>query len=236
MEGDRPPPRAHRVVLEACVTTPEEARAAVRGGADRLELCRELDAGGLTPSPDLLAACRTVLAEEGRGEVPIHCMVRSRPGDFQVDAPTLETMLRDAEALLVQGADGLVMGAVDANGRVDLRTTGALLTAADGAPVTFHRAFDGVPDRLEALHVLRELGVARILTAGGPGRAVDQSLELRGLVAASRTLEGQRPVILGAGGVRGDHAAELIRETGLLELHARASAFPELGRALRSAT
>ena len=63
-------------LLEVCVDSLASARAAIRGGADRLELCSALVAGGLTPYVHLLEQIR----EESN--IPIRCLMRPRPGDF----------------------------------------------------------------------------------------------------------------------------------------------------------
>ena len=44
-----------RILIEAAVETLDDALAAVAGGADRLELCADLDAGGTTPAHTLVA-------------------------------------------------------------------------------------------------------------------------------------------------------------------------------------
>ncbi|HSG47147.1 MAG TPA: copper homeostasis protein CutC, partial [Longimicrobiales bacterium] len=106
-----------------------------------------------------------------------------------------------------------------------------LMDAAGGLAVTFHRAFDHLPDPEEALEVLGEEGVARVLTGGGPGTAWEGRDALAALVAASLAAP-DLPRILGAGGIRAGHAAALLRHTGLREIHARASAYPALARAV----
>jgi len=223
-----PPP----VLLEACVTTPAEAVRAVRGGADRLELCRDLEAGGLTPDPRILGETRSALERAGLGGTPVHCMVRPVPGPFVADGRKLATMVTEVRILRERGAHGLVLGTLTAQGAVDLEALGTLVETAGDLPVTFHRAFDHVPDPLEALECLGELGVARVLTGGGPGTAWDGRDTLAALVAASHGAP-KLPRILGAGGIRGDHVLALLRHTGLPEIHARASAYPALARAIR---
>ena len=211
-----------RVRVEACVTTVLEARTAVVAGAHRVELCRELETGGLTPGLDLLVRVRSAVA------VPVFAMVRPVGGPFLVGAAGAERMLRDASACVEAGADGLVAGALDGDDEVDAGLMRELVAVAAGRPVTFHRAFDQTPHPLRALERLVNLGVARILTSGGPESAWAGRHGLRDLVRAS----GGRVSVVAGGSVRADHVARLIDETGVGEVHARAEAVPDLVRAL----
>lgn len=229
LEGDRRQP-----LLEACVTTPVQAVSAVRGGADRLELCRNLETGGLTPGLRLLEETREAMEAAGCRRTPVHCMIRPVAGPFVADAPVLAAMVAEMEVLREGGADGFVLGLLTPSGDVDLRALRTLMAAAGDRPVTFHRAFDQVPAPLvAALDALGGEGVARVLTGGGPGRAWDGRDTLAALVAAAQA--PGLPAVLGAGGIRGDHAVALLHRTGLREIHARASAYPALARAIRDA-
>ncbi len=220
---------APRPRLEACVTSVAEALAAVEGGAHRLELCCKLRVGGLTPSQRLLEEARASLDDAGRGSVPVFCMVRPAPGPFRADPALLGIMAREARTLRRSGAAGLVLGVLDRENRVDRDALARLMEASDGVPVTFHRAFDQAPDPVEAFERVADAGVTRILTGGGDGRAWEGRKRLRELVRLS---EQRSPglTVLGAGGVRADHAPALVEYTGLRELHARGSAFPDLSR------
>jgi copper homeostasis protein CutC len=215
--------RSAGVLVEACVTGAEEARAAESAGADRLELCRDLDAGGLTPD---LRVLEDVLA---RVTVPVNAMVRLHPGSFRTRAGDVDAMAREIERLVAAGAHGVVLGLLGADDRVDRAATGALVAAASGRPVTFHRAFDATPDLLEALDDLARAGVARVLTAGGPGRALDGASTLAELVRRERKV-----TILAGGRVRGDHVVRLAESTGVREVHARGEAVAAIVRALGS--
>jgi copper homeostasis protein len=68
-------------LLEICVDSLDLALAAVRGGADRLELCGPLFDGGVTPSPGFVAAARRMI------ELPLAMLVRPRPGSCRCIAP-----------------------------------------------------------------------------------------------------------------------------------------------------
>lgn len=218
-------PHSATPLLEACVTTPEDAAVAVKAGAGRVELCRELSLGGLTPPIERLRQVKAA------SSAPVFAMLRARAGSFVLEPGELAGWLRKARALLAAGADGLVLGPLDRDGRPDRQALLELVAAAEGRPVTFHRAFDGVEDMPAALDALVECGVTRLLTAGGPGGAWSNRASLKDLV---RRAEGRLTVIAG-GGVRGGHAVDLVEETGLSELHARASAIPGLVQAFGDA-
>jgi len=122
-----------------------------------------------------------------------------------------------------------VLGVLDRHGRVDLPVLKELVSAARGLSVTFHRAFDEVPDPLVEIEKLVEAGVSRVLTSGGGRTAWEGRDVLRQLV----NICSGRLTVLGAGGVRAPHIVELVKATGLTEIHARASAIPAIMKSLR---
>ncbi|MEQ8330019.1 MAG: copper homeostasis protein CutC [Longimicrobiales bacterium] len=208
-------------LLEACVTTGAEAEAAVAAGAHRLELCVRLDADGLTPPPELVAAVTAAVA------VPVVVLVRprdawtARPGE--VDA-----MADRVAAAVAAGAAGVAVGVLTGDGHVDEAALRALVAAAAPRPVTFHKAFDRAHDLDRGLDAVLACGAARVLTSGGAATAWAGRETLARLVQrAGGALE-----VVAAGGVRADHAAALVRATGVPALHARAAAFPALAEAL----
>jgi len=209
-------------VLEACVTSVQEAIDAVHGGADRLELCVSLDLGGLTPPAELVHGVKEQVA------APVFCMVRPRAGTFRVRPGEVDAMAEAIDTLREAGADGFVLGALRQEGLPDLPAVRRLVGQAAGLPVTFHRAFDEGPDLMAALPSLVDAGVTRVLTGGGTGTAWEGRDMIRHLVRAAKDRIG----VIAAGRVRADHAPQLVAETGLRELHARAAAFPALGRVL----
>lgn len=158
------------VTLEIAVTSPDGARIARDSGADRVELCTGLELGGLTPSAGTVA----LTVETG---LPVHALLRCRPGDFVYDEPELRAMEREARCLAAAGVSGVVLGALRSDGSVDAETTGRLVAAArEVAPsihITFHRAIDHAADPVDAVAGLAALGVDHVLTSGGRASAAD---------------------------------------------------------------
>ncbi|MBL8693096.1 MAG: copper homeostasis protein CutC [Planctomycetes bacterium] len=197
------------VLFEACVDSLDRARAAFTAGAGRLELCSHLEVDGLTPDPSLL---RTVLAES---RIPVFVMIRLRGGAFTASEAELLVMESQIDLALRLEAHGVVMGVLREDGRIDVPAMRRLIECAKPLPVTFHRAFDRIKDKFSALETLVELGASRILTSGGAPSAWEGREMIRGLVEQSRG----RVEIVAGGKVRADHWRDLVRTTGVREIH-----------------
>jgi len=196
-------------IFEICCASLDDALAAERGGADRIELCEELWMGGVTPDSDLIAAVVKAVS------IPVFVLIRPRGGDFVYDDEELREMVLTIAIARELGASGIVSGALERDGEIDRSATRALKKAARNLPFTFHRAFDEVADQGAALEQLRELGVDRVLTAGGPGSADPE--RLRELAAHTN------PEVIACGGVRSKNVGELVEISVLEELHSAAS-------------
>ncbi|HSA55516.1 MAG TPA: copper homeostasis protein CutC [Gemmatimonadaceae bacterium] len=205
------PPFPNGLLIEICVDSVRSAVAAAQAGAGRLELCAHPATGGTTPTTALLEAVRE------RVEIPVFAMVRPRAGDFRYDADELDVMRREAATLREAGAAGIVSGALRADGSIDAPTVRSLLEAARPLPFTFHRAFDLTRDLDEALDALLALGVDRVLTSGAASTALLGIERLASLVRQA----GDRLAVMAGGGVRAAHVADLVRWTGVREVHAR---------------
>lgn len=201
------------ILVEACVATVTSARAAESAGAGRLELCGDLVEGGTTPSHGML----TRVVE--RVALPVHVLIRPRGGDFLFDGDESEVMLRDIAAARTAGARGVVIGALDREGRIDSGLTRRLADAARPMAVTFHRAFDLARDPATSLDALIGLGVERLLTSGHALSA------LRGVetIAALVRQAGTRIEIMAGGGINEANAARIVSETGVREIHVGAT-------------
>lgn len=200
-------------LLEICCDTIASAITAAQHGADRLELCDNLSAGGVTPSAG------SILIAKRKLYIPVFVLVRPRPGDFCYSEDELAIMLADIAEAKKLGADGIVSGALLPDGRIDRAATARLIAAADGLPFTFHRAFDHCADPLLAWDELRSLGAHRILTSGqgatvAAGRDMLLQLGAQSLVSP--------PHILVGGGLRADNAHLFAGAAGLAEFHSSA--------------
>lgn len=195
------------VLIEACCGSVEEAVAAQSAGADRIELCAALPTGGVTPSVGMLREARAELS------IPIVAMVRPREGGACPPSPDFKAAVRDVEICFDNGADEVICGVLDQEGRV-ADANKEFLAAASGKLLAFHRVFDMTPDLPESLEKLVDLGFRRVLTSGGHA-SVDTALDvIENLVLQS---DG-RIVILPGGGVR-EHNVEALVRAGCQELH-----------------
>ena len=199
------------ILVESAVETLDSALAAERAGADRIELCDNLDEGGTTPGPALIAS----VAE--RTTLRVFVMIRPREGDFVYTDDEFEQMIRDIEFVGGMGIAGIVTGALTSDGRVDVERTRVMVQAAGDLPVTFHRAIDSAVNLPAALEDVSEAGASRVLTSGGAATALEGADVIRALVDQAR----ERISVVAGGGIREHNARDVIARTGAREIHAR---------------
>ena len=108
--------------MEVCVDSVQSAINADKGKASRLELCSNLQEGGLTPSLGLYRRVKKSVPS-----LPIFVMIRPRPGDFCYSEPELEVMREDIEIFKNEGAEGFVFGILSPSGDVDKENCKKLL-------------------------------------------------------------------------------------------------------------
>ena len=181
----------------------------------------------MTPSAGLIRAARELL------RIPLYPIIRPREGDFLYSEEEFTVMLRDVELCRGFGCDGVVIGMLLADGRVDQVRCGRLVEAAYPMGVTFHRAFDRAADPFEAIETIIRIGCERILTSGQRPVAMGGAELLHELVRGA----DERIVIMPGSGVRASNIAELAARTGAVEFHtsarvAQASAMEFLNAAM----
>ena len=175
-------------LLEVCVDSLASARAAIRGGADRLELCSALAIGGLTPYKALLEQIRA------ESHIPVRCLMRPRAGDFLYTPEEIRMMAEQIRELKEAGADGFVIGCLTAEGDLDGAAMAPLIEAAEGSGLTLHRCIDVSRDPLETYRAAGKLGIDTVLTSGAAGSC------MKGMDLIGQMLREDGPqVLIGAG-------------------------------------
>ena len=213
-------------MLEICIDGVASARAAASGGADRVELCANLPEGGTTPSAGMIRAVRSAF----KGGLMV--IIRPRGYDFLYSTEELEVMLHDIRTARELGADGVVIGCLTAEGRVDRSRCERLLAAAGPLDITFHRAFDMTRDLGEALEDIAALGIRRVLTSGGKPDVPAGIPVIANLVK----LAGSRLSLMPGGGVTENNIADIVRATGVREIHLSARSGVQSGMTFRNET
>lgn len=198
------------IQIEICVDSVASAFAAERGGAQRIELCSDLLEGGITPSAGLIELVRAKVS------IGLQVMIRPRGGDFCYDADEFEIMQRDIALAKKSGADGVVFGILDADGRVDTARSRTLVKLARPLEATFHRAFDMSADMNRSLEDVYSIGADRILTSGGEQTAMQGLNTITQLVKAA---DGRIAIMAGSG-IQPENARRMVEESGVRNLHA----------------
>jgi len=199
------------MVKEACIENFTEALAAQLSGADRIELCENLTAGGTTPSYGTIKACIENL------NVPVFVMIRPRGGNFCYSPQELEIMKTDIAVCGQMGVAAVVFGLLTADGRVDEANTKQLIDLARPMKVTFHKAFDELNDPFEGLEILIRLGANRILTSGTKTTAAEGADILNRLIENANG----RIIIVAAGKVTKENLPELGQTIHTTEFHGK---------------
>lgn len=179
-------------LLEVCVDSLASARAAIAGGADRLELCSALTVGGLTPYIHLLEQIR------GESGIAIRCLMRPRPGDFLYEPEEISLMAAQMRALKQAGSDGFVIGCLTPEGRLDREAMKPLVEAAGGAGLTLHRCIDVSLSPVDTYLTAQDLGIDTVLTSGGAANCMAGLTTIARLLEVSADRHGPE-ILIGAG-------------------------------------
>ena len=230
-----------RPLVEICAPSVERAREAFALGADRVELCRDIDCGGLTPTDEDMAAIPFLAG-------PVHVLIRVRPGNFVYSEAEIEAMLSSIDRAAMSRAAGVVVGALTADGAIDMDASKALIDRARerDLSVTFHRAIDEAADYFRAYRDVCSLGVDRILTSGGMATAWEGRFRLAQLrercpIRSGMTgidcpdmpgndvicepgndvicEPGNDVIIMPGKGITGENVREIVAVTGAREVH-----------------
>lgn len=198
------------MLAEICCDGLDAARIAAGAGAERIELCADLSCGGVTPPHEVLDKAMTL-------GVPVNVLIRPRGGDFVYSYAEIHHILFNVAYCGNVGVQGVVIGALTDEGRVDMELCRDIVDLARSysLSVTFHRAIDSTSNIMEALEDVLSLGVDRILTSGGAESAAEGRSTIKEMVRKS----AGRAIIIAGAGITAGNAEEIARYTGVSEIH-----------------
>ena len=195
--------------FEICAPNLQSAFAAQRAGAQRIELCAALGAGGLTPSPGLIRQALQV------PDIQVYVLIRPREGNFVYSDAELAIMLEDILFCREAGAAGVVVGALTPAGNLHLTQMRSMVDMAGHMDMTCHRAFDFTRDPFAALEQLIALGIRRVLSSGQAPTAFEGRFMLQKLVHHAT---GRLSIMPGSG-IDAGNIREIAAVTGAREFH-----------------
>lgn len=201
--------------IEICCSSLEEVLQAERAGAYRVELCSAIALGGLTPSYGVISS-----VVESVKTIKVNVLIRVREGGFCYNEEEIDAMCRDIEFCRKAGVDGVVIGALTAQGDIDMKACGKMIEAAQGMSITFHRAFDVCGDSEKALEDIISLGCDRLLTSGMEQDAEQGAKHIAELVEQAKG----RIIIMPGAGIRPNNIAWIEEMTAATEFHSTAAA------------
>ncbi|PIE31877.1 copper homeostasis protein CutC [candidate division KSB3 bacterium] len=197
------------IKIEVCLDSIRSAIEAQKGGADRVELCDNLFEGGTTPSAGTIATVRKKI------DIGLQVIIRPRGGDFCYTDDEYEAMKFDIETAKKLGADGIVIGMLTPEGRVDTERCARQVELAQPMNVTFHRAFDVCRDPWEGLEDIISIGANRILTSGQEATVLEGLDTIAELVKRAK----DRIIIMPGCGITVRNMEKVKRISGAKEFH-----------------
>jgi len=200
----------NNIKIEICIGNIDDAIKASKYPIDRIELNSAIELGGLTPS------LNTLITLKEKINTPLCCMVRPRTGNFEYTQIEFETMLKDAKLLLDNKADGIVFG-FNKDKKVDIERTKQMveLIHSYNKEAIFHKAFDELDDLDEAIQILIDLHVDRILTSGGKQDIIEGAK----IVGELHNKYGDKIQLLPGGGVRVNNIKNVIELARSKQVH-----------------
>ena len=194
--------------LELCVSDPKGIQLAMKYRFDRIELCVNLEMGGLTPSPGLVHMALNSGLET-------HALIRPRAGGFVYSDAEKELILAEIHALKYLGVHGFVIGALKENKEIDTTLMGEIAKITKGKELTFHRAFDDMEEWEDGIGVLRFFKFKRVLTAGRAANVNEGMINLHEI----KELFGEDLQLMVGGGVNSKNIERIAKEIEPSAIH-----------------
>lgn len=207
------------LLIECCANSIESAINGENGGAHRIELCRKLEVGGITPfHQDIIQAKETLT-------IALNILIRPRASDFVYTENELKQMIHDIIFCKEVGCDGVVIGALNPDGSINKKQCEQMIDAANGMHITFHRAFDEANNLEQNLEDIIECGCDSLLTAGQSRNVEEGFPKLETLVK----LANNRINILAGSGVNVANV-ESLYQIGISSFHLSGNELTTSGR------
>lgn len=200
------------ILLEVCAGSVTDCVVAHECGVKRVELSNALYLGGLTPTTAMIDMVHKMCPG-----LEISAMVRPRGAGFCYSEVEFAQMKMEAEGLIASDADAIVFGILnkDYTFNKNAMTTLADMAHEYGKKAIVHRAFDCVKNQDEAIEMLIEIGIDRVLTSGGAPNVMEG---IEGLLHLQKDY-GDKIEILAGSGVKVDNVVRLIEQTGVTQVH-----------------
>ena len=199
------------MLKEKCIGSYKEACEAQELGADRIELCDNLEEGGTTPSYGTIKMVVRDLS------IPVFVIIRPRGGDFCYSCEEIEIMKEDIKVCKELGADGVVLGVLKKDKTIDYEVTEELVSLAKPLEVTFHKAIDEVERPQDEVEKLASIGVDRILSSGTRPTALEGKEILNEMIHKA---DGKIKIVV-AGKVTKENLQEVVENIPSSEYHGK---------------
>ena len=194
--------------IELCAASQEAIQIASNLQIDRIELCQNLDQGGLTPSAGMIKYAKNLGLET-------HVLIRPRAGGFHYSEEEIKLILNDVQFCKDFGVDGIVVGLLQPNFEIDLDAIERVNDIRGNLELSFHRAFDDTIEWKRSLDKLISCGVDRLLTSGF---ASNVDIGLPNLIEMTN-YANERIEIMPGGGVNAGNILKIKREVQSKSIH-----------------
>tara|TARA_B100001175_G_C19464864_1_gene618537 strand:- start:99 stop:773 length:675 start_codon:yes stop_codon:yes gene_type:complete len=196
------------MIIEICATTIKSVLNANRAGADRIELCSNYNVGGLTPSIEFIKEALNI------SKIPIHVLVRPRPGNFIYNSNEIDKMKKSIMSIMELGINGFVVGSIKLNGEIDDEFINDVRELTNSLDLTFHRSFDYLNNQKKSIDMLVDNGFSRILCSGNQSDAING---IQNLISLNK-YSNNRIAIMPGGGINKENCLEF-KNLGFKEIH-----------------
>lgn len=199
------------MIKEACVESFLEAKIAEERGANRIELCDNLEKGGTTPSYG------TIKLSIEKLNIPVFPIIRPRGGDFFYSNEEINIMKEDIKICKSLGAKGVVLGVLKKDKTIDYKTLKEFIEIANPMEVTFHKAIDEICNPIDEIENLISVGVKRILSSGTKSTAILGEKTLNSMIEKAQN----RIIIVVAGKITKDNLEDISKRIKSIEYHGK---------------